>query len=338
MLNIGIIGCGRNAKTRHAAEYAANQNCRIAAFCSMRSGGAEPLAAQYGAIAFDSVDRLLLSDIDAVSICTANALHAEIAVKALRAGKHVLCEKPMATTLGECEAMVRAAEESGKVLMIAMNQRFSKAHVAARRIIGSGELGKVLSFSATFAHAGPDNRNRGKDTWFFDRAQAGFGAMADLGVHKTDLIHYLTGERIVKTQATFATLEKTKADGTPIDVEDTAIAIYTLESGAVGSMHASWTNCGATDNTTRVYLEHGVLHLYADPAYALIVEHKNGECERYALDATNVENSGVIDAFVDGILTGKAPEPSGRTALESMKVIFANAVSAAEGRAVTIEY
>ena len=134
MLKIGIIGCGKITEVRHAPEYAENPNCQLVAFFDVVPERAKALAEQYGGVAYDSIEALLASDVDAVSVCVANAYHAQASIQALKAGKPVLCEKPMATTPEDCEAMVAAAKAAGKFLMIGQNQRLAKAHVKAREI------------------------------------------------------------------------------------------------------------------------------------------------------------------------------------------------------------
>ena len=120
MYGIGIIGCGAIAERRHAPEYAADAACRIVGFYDPQTGRAEKLAAEYGARAFGSLEELLADpQIDAVSVCTANSTHAEISIKALQAGKHVLCEKPLATCSKDVRRMITAAEKAGRVLMVA---------------------------------------------------------------------------------------------------------------------------------------------------------------------------------------------------------------------------
>ena len=146
MVKVGIIGCGKITEVRHAPEYAENPNCQIVGFFDVYQEKAQEMAKQYHAKAFSSVEELLASDVDAVSVCVANRYHAEISIQALKAGKHVLCEKPMATTEEDCVAMVKAAEESGKYLMIGLNQRLAKAHVKGREIFQSGELGALVGF------------------------------------------------------------------------------------------------------------------------------------------------------------------------------------------------
>lgn len=346
MLKIGIIGCGKITEVRHAPEYAENPNCQLAAFFDVVPERAKALAEQYGGTAYDSIEALLASDVDAVSVCVANAYHAQASIQALKAGKHVLCEKPMATTPEDCEAMVAAAKAAGKFLMIGQNQRLAKAHVKAREIIESGEMGKVITFETHFAHPGPEGWTGVRDSWFFDKKVASFGVMADLGVHKTDLIHYLTGKKIVRTSAVLATLDKTFSDGRPITVDDNAYAIYTMEDGVVGTMHVSWTNYGNENNSTKIYMEGGVLRMYDDPKYSLIVEKRDGEVIPYELDllTSNKEqttggrtSTGVIDAFVESIITNTPPAISGESAMHAMKVVFANEQSAQLGKAVDVQ-
>lgn len=346
MLKVGIIGCGKIAEVRHAPEYSENPDCEIAAFYSVTPGKAQKLADHFGGKVYDSIEALLASDIDAVSVCLANVYHKTASIQALKAGKHVLCEKPMATTPEDCEAMVKEAENAGKFLMIGLNQRLAKAHVKAKEILDSGELGKVIAFQTKFCHPGPEGWTGSKNSWFFDKRIASFGAMADLGVHKTDLIYYLTGQKIIKTSAVVTTLDKKFPDGAPITVDDNAFCIYTLESGAVGTMHVSWTNYGIEDNSTKLYCEGGVIRIYDDPKYSLIVEKRNGEVIPYELDllTSNKEqtsggrtSTGVINAFVNSIVTNTSPDINGESAMHAMKVIFANMSSAISGKSEDVK-
>ena len=170
MIKVGLIGCGKIGQVRHLPEYAANPDCTITALYDINLERAKELAAKYGATAYDSVEALLASDVEAVSICSSNTSHAEITIAALKAGKHVLCEKPMATTLEDSEEMVKVAKETGKRLMIGQNQRLAGAHKKAKELIDSGAIGKVLTFKTAFCHGGPEtwSVDPGLCTWFFD--------------------------------------------------------------------------------------------------------------------------------------------------------------------------
>ncbi len=346
MIKIGIIGCGKITEVRHAPEYVENPNCELAGFFDVVPGRAREFADKFGGRAFATMEELLASDVDAVSVCVANAYHASTAIAALKAGKHVLCEKPMAMNEADCLEMVETARKMGRFLMIGQNQRLAKAHVKAKEILDSGELGRIITFQTQFCHPGPEGWTGSKNSWFFDKKIAAFGAMADLGVHKTDLIVYLTGQKIVRTSAVLATLDKKFPDGTPITVDDNAICTYTLESGAIGTMTVGWTNYGQEDNSTKIYCEGGVIRLYDDPRYSLIVEKRDGDVVPYELDqlTSNKEqttggrtSTGVIDAFIESIRTNTPPAISGESVLPAMRAVFANQVSNDTGAAVEIK-
>ena len=346
MLRIAVIGCGKITQVRHAPEYAENPDCELIGWYDALPERAQAMADQYGGAVCSSIDELLALQPDAVSVCVANCDHASVTIRALEAGCHVLCEKPMAVTLAECEAMAQAARRTGKRLMLGHNQRFNRAHVEARRRILSGEMGRVLSFHTMFGHPGPEGWTGSRSSWFFDKQRAAFGALADLGIHKTDLLHFLLGESIVSVSAMVGTVQKTLPDGSLIPVDDNALCIYRTQSGAMGQLHVSWTNYGEEDNSTRIYCEKGVLRLYDDPEYSLIIENHQAEPIRLQLDemTTNRKQTdgkrtttGVIDAFVHSILSGEPSVADAEEALKAMRVIFAAVRSAEEGRMVEVE-
>lgn len=344
-LRVGIIGCGMITKVRHAPEYTENGNCEIVAFYDKDEKRAEAMVREYGGTCCKSVDELLAMDLDAVSVCVANVMHAEITIKALNAGKHVLCEKPMAVTLEQCEAMVEAAERNGKKLMIGHNQRFARAHQEARRLIQSGAIGKVLSFETKFGHGGPEHWTQTKNTWFFDKKLAAFGALADLGIHKTDLMHYLIGEPITSVRAILTTLDKRMPDGSLISVDDNAFCLYQMDSGATGIMHVSWTFYGNEKNSAVIYGTEGVIRCFDDDVSSLILERKDEVVVRYEMEPIikntdqtmgNRSNTGVINEFVASILEDREPLCSGKESLKAMRVVFAAAESAQTGETVRV--
>ncbi len=336
-LRIGVIGCGAIAVRRHLPEFAARDDVEIAALYNRTREKAENMQKQYGGTVCGRVEELLSMDLDAVSICTANVTHAEYAVRALKAGMHVLCEKPMAMSPEECAAMTAEAEKAGRLLMIAHNQRFLTSHVIAAGLIQGGALGKLLSFEAEFSHAGPDEWTGTADPWFFRKNEAGMGVLADLGIHKTDLIHYLTGESVTEVSAHTATLDKTYPDGRPIDVEDNAWCFFRLQGGANGMMYVSWTNYGQGRNSVVLRGTEGAIRCGEDGEDSLLLETGEG-VRRLPGDRERTENrpSGMIDEFIDCILTGKKCRSTGAEALKAMRVIFAAAESAASASPVRI--
>ena len=343
MIRVGVIGCGKIAQVRHIPEYAANPDCELVAFFNPNRKRAEDMAEKYGGKVYDTAEELLADPtIDAVSVCAANYAHAELTIKALKEGKHVLCEKPMATTIEDCEAMVAAAQESGKFLMIGHNQRLAKAHVKAKELIDAGLIGNIITFRTTFGHGGPEtwSINPGKNTWFFDKKKAAMGVMADLGVHKTDLIQFLTGQRVVRTTAKLVTLDKRGEDGELIGVDDNAVCIYEMSGGAFGTMTASWTFYGAEDNSTVIYGSKGIMRIYDDPAHSIVVKLADGGEQVYDVEQIqtndNQTSSGVIDLWIDCLKNNRAPEISGASALTAMRAVFASIKSSELGESVEI--
>ena len=343
MFRIGIIGCGKIAQVRHIPEYAENPYAELAGFYDLNTQRAAELAAQYGGKAYESAEAMLADPaIDAVSVCVANHAHAPITIAALKAGKHVLCEKPMATTLEECEEMVKTAHEAGKFLMIGHNQRLAKAHAVAKELIDQGMIGRIITFRTTFGHGGPEtwSVDPGKNTWFFDKNKAAMGAMADLGIHKTDLIQFLTGQHVVRTTARVVTLDKKDASGQLIGVDDNAICIYEMSGGTMGTMTASWTYYGAEDNSTILYGEKGIMRIYDDPAHSIVVKLADGTEKVYDVEQIQTNDnqikSGVIDLWMNCLETNTPPEISGEEALYAMRAVFASLESAKAGTAVDI--
>ena len=344
MINIGIIGCGKIAQKRHIPEYLENVDANLVGFYDLNQARAKEISETFGGTAFDSIEDLLADpSIDAVSVCTANHTHAAITIQALQAGKHVLCEKPMATKLEDCQGMVDAANKAGKVLVIGQNQRLTKTHKKARELIRNGEIGQIIGFRTTFGHGGPEtwSIDPGKNTWFFDKNIAVMGAMADLGIHKTDLLLFLTDQKIVETTAHLTTIDKRGADGELIKVDDTAICVYQLENGAIGTMTASWTFYGPEDNTTIIYGTKGIMRLYEDPQFSIQLFLKGGEKIYHEIDTIqtneNQTSSGVIDAFVESVITGQGGELAAEKVLESMKVIFASIESSQTGKTIKVK-
>ena len=343
MFGIGIIGCGKIAQVRHIPEYAQHKDAKLVGFYDINQERAAALAEKYGGTAYATVEDLLANpEIDAVSVCAANFAHAELTIAALNAGKHVLCEKPMAITLAECEAMVEAAKKNGKLLMIGHNQRLAKAHAMARKLIVDGLIGDIVTFRTTFGHGGPEtwSVDPGLNTWFFDKTRAAMGAMADLGIHKTDLIQFLTGQQVIRTTARVTTLDKKDASGNLISVDDNAVCIYEMSGGAFGTMTASWTYYGAEDNSTVLYGTKGIMRIYDDPAISIKVILADGGKISYDVEAIqtndNQTKSGVIDLWMESLVNHKTPEISGESALAAMRAVFASIQSSETGMAVDI--
>lgn len=339
ILKVGVIGCGSIAQYRHLPEYEANPYVQIVAVCDSNKKRAKEVANKYGVNMYTDYNELInCEELDAVSVCTPNDLHASISIVALQSGIHVLCEKPMATSKKDAEMMIEATEKSGKKLMIGHNQRFVTSHQKAKQLIKNGEIGKIYSFRTAFGHSGPENWSvDGKESWFFKKDEAFLGAMGDLGVHKADLIRYILNEEITEVGAFVETSAKTFSN-----VDDCAVCMLKSESGIIGTLAASWSYVSKEDNSTIIYGEKATLRLEDDPTYSLILQYKNGEVLKYELDkiqsnaAVGQSNSHVIEQFVESILSDKEPLINGVEGMKSLEVILAAIQSSETKQIVTI--
>lgn len=295
------------------------------------------MAETYGGKGYASYEELLANEeVDAVSVCTPNYLHASMAIAAANAGKHVLVEKPMACSAEEGEQMIEAARKNGVYLMVGHNQRLMPPHVKAKEILDSGKLGRVLTFRTSFGHPGPEGWSvDGANSWFFRKEEAIMGAMGDLSVHKSDFIRYLLNDEVSEIASFIGTLHK---EGTEVD--DNAACILRMKSGAIGTLVASWTQYRGGDNSTVLWCEHGVMKIGTVAGDEVIVELTNGTVETYKVGAmaTNEKQvpSGVIDDFVKSIVTDTPPAISGEEGLKSLKVILAAFESQNTGQMVKL--
>lgn len=343
MIKVGVIGCGSISIYRHIPEYAANKNCSLAGYFDTVDERARKMADQYGGKIYDSVETMLADEsIDAVSVCTSNKYHASVSIAALNAGKHVLCEKPMAASVEDARRMIDAAKASGKFLMIGHNQRLAEAHIRVRQILDSGEMGRILSFRTTFGHGGPEtwSQDKGKNTWFFKNADAFTGAMGDLGSHKIDLIRWLARDEVEEVKAYTAVLDKIDDQGKPIEVDDNAVCLLKFKSGILGTLHASWTCYGAEDNSTVLFCSDGIMKIYDNPEFPIELIKKNGQRIYYRVGQIQTNDcqiaSGVIDLFVKSIVENQPPEIDGNEGLRILKIILACLESSETGKTVKV--
>jgi predicted dehydrogenase len=345
IVKYGVIGAGAINQRRHLPEAHANPKSTVTAVVDPLKARAEEIAEQYGAAAYTDHEQMLAeADLDAIVVGTPNAFHAPQSIDALRAGYHVLCEKPMAGSVKEAKAMIAAAKKANRYLMIGMNQRLMPPHVKAKQILDRGALGKVLAFETNFKHAGPDGWSvDGAKSWFFKKAQAVMGVNGDLGIHKADLMRFLLGEEFTHVGGFVETLDKKQPNGKPIPVDDNAYLTLKTQSGTIGSIHISWTNYGRIDdNGTVLHCENGVMRIGMNPNYGVMVDFKDGTKERYAVGAmaTNEKQvaSGVIDSFTDCILNRRKPTIDGDEGLKALTVILTAIDAAKEGTTKKIRY
>lgn len=245
-LGVGVIGCGGIARLAHLPNLARNPRVRLVAVADINEESARRAAEEFGADTFytDLHDLLANPDVEAVTVTTWPSAHAEAVIAAAEAGKHVLCEKPIATTLEEADAMVDAAERAGVKFTMGYQSRFGAQLPLLKQIMDNGLLGQTMGM--TQIAAGP---SRHRVPWFLQHRYAGGGVLMDWGIYTAHTILWLMGpvESVYATTAIFRNeVEVGGRAGSPstlvtdIDVEDTVSAHLKFKSGAMGSWYAAW--------------------------------------------------------------------------------------------------
>lgn len=238
--NVGVIGVGMIAAF-HARAIAAMPNARLVAAYGRRREAAEAFAAEYACAAFTDLDAMLaLPDLDIVTICTPSGAHLEPTLAAARAGKHVICEKPLEVTVDRVDAMAAACDAAGVALAGIFPRRFNPATRMLRAAVEAGRFGRVAMADAYVKwHRTQAYYDSGawRGTWALD----GGGALMNQSIHTIDLLLHVMGEvKTVSAQTRLIAHDR-------IEVEDTAVALLEYASGAVGVIQgstAAWSKSG----------------------------------------------------------------------------------------------
>jgi predicted dehydrogenase len=252
-LRFAIVGCGRIA-ARHA-EHIANEG-RLVAACDILPDRASRLAEPYGAESFPSIDAMLASGlpIDVVSVCSPNGFHARHSIAALDAGSHVLCEKPMAITVGDCRAMIEAAEQADRRLFIVKQNRFNPPVVAVKKLIDDGRLGRIFSIQLNcFWNRNPDYY---QDTWKGTLDLDG-GSLFTQFSHFIDLLYWMIGD----VAETFAFMDNF-AHGDIVEFEDTGAVAIRFANGVIGSINFTTNAYGQNmEGSLAIFAEKGTVKI-----------------------------------------------------------------------------
>ena len=336
MIKVGIVGTGIGR--HHARGYAKIPDVEIKAWCDIDADRAQRAADEYDVknVYTDFAEMLKDDEIDAVSICTPNATHAPLTIAAFEAGKHVICEKPIATNAEEAKAMVAAGKKSGKIFMMAFNNRFRGDTQHLKKCIENGDLGEIY-----YAKTGWVRRKGipGMGGWFTTKAMSGGGPLIDLGVHVLDLTLWLMGnpKPVYVFGSSYAKFgpERAKKQGGTYDVEDLATGIVRLENGATVFVEASWESyVGAEKIYTQLMGTKGGAEL--DPLRMYVdVNDRPADITLTHPNVNGHENE--IVHFCECIREGKEPMAKGEHGLHIQQILDAIYESTVTGKGVEIQ-
>ncbi len=352
-IKMAVIGCGGIANGVHFPAYQKLDTVELVAVCDIKVEKAKAAAEKFGVPAFyeDYNEVLEIEGLDAIDICTPNYLHSQIAVKALKKGINVFCEKPDAVSVAEAKKMKAAAEASGKVLMVMRNNRYMACSRFLKQYIEDGKMGDIYA-----ARCGWQRRRGipGKGGWFTTKEQSGGGPLIDLGVHMIDLTMWLMGnpKPVAVSGCTYTKFADTdvsdsvhsafgeKAANGTFDVEDLAMGFIRFDNGACLQIEFSWASNIEREN--RFFELRGSKSgaTWRDVENKLkIFSEDYGKTVDYLPNLTAnplPDHASNIAHFVDVLINGAEPQFVPEQGLNMVKILEAIYKSAKTGKEVQL--
>ncbi|HWR53899.1 MAG TPA: Gfo/Idh/MocA family oxidoreductase [Bryobacteraceae bacterium] len=343
-VKVGIIGSGFEADIHAASFQIMPEDAEVVAVASPTPAHAAELAKRYGIprVFTDYRSMICERDIEMVTIAAPNALHAQVTRDCAEAGKHVVCEKPLAMTIEEAEEMIAICSDRGVLLMYAEELFFTPKYVKAKEMADQGAFGKVYLVKQTEKHFGPHS------PWFWDVERSGGGVMMDMGCHGIAFCYWFYGRSPIKSvqcqMGTYVHGDKTRG-------EDNAICILEFENGGVGLIEDSWARRGGMDDTIEVYGSEGVtyadLHMgnalptYSENGYGYAVEKApttKGWSWPVFEELWNYGFPQEMRHFARCVRGKEQPQATGEDGLAVMEALYAAYSSAGQGRKIALPF
>jgi len=344
IVRFGVIGCGEIA-VRTCEGLSAAPNTTIAMLMDTRPEVLADLAEFYGAPTTTDVDQVLANpEVDAVYIATPHYLHAPLGIKAARAGKHVLVEKPIATNLRDADALIAACEENGVKLGVAFHAQVDAALNAARDLVRAGVLGDIISVRlsalgdkpVTYWHGGYTQRV--KTDWRTRKETAGGGILIMNLVHDINTMRWVTGLEVQRVYAEYDTL----ASPPEVEVEDVIGVVMRFDNGAVGMIHGGSSMRGGAHQDVRgprIYGTKGQLILSSKPLIYLLEPTEGGQpgqWQELRFSGPAGDRAQMVGRFAEAILNDQDPPVTGEDGRKALEIIVAAYRSGETGRPVEL--
>ncbi|MNH99656.1 1,5-anhydro-D-fructose reductase [compost metagenome] len=329
-LRIGMLSFAHSHAIDYLESLAVMPNVTVVAIADEEPKRSQVHADRHGVSFFTNYQTVLDDDsIDAVIICSENANHAHLTIASAKAGKHVLCEKPLGLNEAEMEQMIKVCKENGVQLMTAFPCRFLTPVLSAKQALDRGEIGDIIAFKATNRGSFPD------PDWFSDLTLAGGGAVLDHTVHVMDLMNWFTGSRVKDVYAYAATMFDPEGKRT---IDDAGMVHVNFDNGVYAVLDPSWSRNPSFptwgDVTMDIIGTKGVISIDA-------FNQKNSVYDREA-GKTNWQfwgddmNALMLEAFVKAIIDGTDVPVTGEDGLKSTKVALQAYRSASAGKPVAV--
>lgn len=333
-VKVGVIGLGMGQA--HLRGYEAGPRAKVVGVCDIdEERMAEVLEEREGIAAYtDYAELLAREDLQAVSIALPNFLHAPVTIDALEAGKHVLCEKPMAMNAEEARRMKRTAEEAGLKLMLHFNMRFMTTAATVRPLMEAGKIGQVYHGTTTYTRR---NGYPNPGTWFGLKEKSGGGPLIDLGVHRLDLALWLMGypRPTAVIGGTYDLLAREKLGDVEFDCEDFSTAMIRFQDEGTLYLTASWDGHQAEQTELTMSLYGTAGSVFERGGTLTYCTSEDGEPVARELEEKEPEES-PQEHFVAAIQEDTPPGPSAEHGVIVMEILDAIYESARTGQPVSI--
>jgi myo-inositol 2-dehydrogenase/D-chiro-inositol 1-dehydrogenase len=343
-VKVGIIGSQFEADIHATSLQIMPEAAELVAVASPTPGNAAAFAKRFGITrAFtDYREMLKEKDIEMVSIAAPNSLHAQMTKDCAAAGKHIVCEKPLAVTIAEGEEMIAAAKKHSVLLMYGEELLFTPKYLKAKEMADAGAFGKIHLIKQSEKHFGPHSE------WFWDINRSGGGAFMDLGCHGIAFCYWFLGRSPIKSiycqMGTYVHGDKTQA-------EDESLCILEFENGAVGVIENSWARPGGMDDRIEVFGAEGVtyanLHMgnalptYSEKGYGYAAEKvttTTGWTYPVFEELWNYGTPQELTHFARCVRGKETPQVTGEDGLVILKALYAGYASAGEGRKIAMPF
>ena len=327
MIRIGILSTAHGHAHSYAACLRSIADVELVGVADEDATRGRAFAEHFDIRTFDSPEAMLAEGLDGVIICSANRHHRRLTELAARHTRHILCEKPIATTLADAEAMIDACAQTGAKLQIAFPVRFAPPVLRLRALLQSGTLGQIYSLKTT-------NHGQLPGGWFIDRELAGGGAVIDHTVHVIDLLRWFFSAEISEVYAEIGV--GLLHDG--LDIDDAGMLSFTLSNGSYGTLDTSWSRPSAFpswgDVTIEVVAERGWARLDAFKQQLAVYSNRASKAQWVGWGGNM--DLGLMRDFVAMIAERRAPSITGQDGLRALQVALAAYQSAASGVQITI--
>ncbi|MFK7693991.1 Gfo/Idh/MocA family protein [Paenibacillus sp. HJGM_3] len=314
-VRFAVVGCG-GISFSHFKGIADAEEAELAAVCDVSPERAAEYAAKHGARAYTSYAELLAQpDVDVVCLCTPSGMHAEQTIEAARAGKHVVCEKPLAIRLEDIDRMIDACQRHNVKLATIFPRRMSPASRFVKQLLDDGRLGR-LSLCSGYVKFYRDQAYYDSAGWRGTWAMDGGGAMMNQGIHTIDLLQWFAGP--VALLKGFA--RNVLRD---IEVEDTAVTALQFKSGALGSIEATTTAYRQPDHRIVLHGDKGTIVLTGDEITQLDIAGEKVAIPEFPPFQVVPDGHGVqIRDMAQAILEGRSPIVTGEDGRHSLEIIL----------------